>query len=100
MPESKIRSFKQRIFKTNQFGPENKFQNSFVSLKGETDQSDGGEVAWLRKVVLLFRFDISNRSESLELGFIQYMKCIRPSDNADRILGCIYMRQATDNEID
>lgn len=86
----------QRIFADDKFGHMRKAKNSFVLVRGGTEQEPQ---TWIGKVVLLLRSKSSFNGKVGEFAFIQYFDCCPPADAIDKELGCVCLRWArTDDE--
>lgn len=44
--------------------------------------------------------DWGDRKAAGEFAFLQYLEWTEPLDNADKLLGCIYVLWSTDDEVD
>lgn len=85
----------QRVYADVAFGPSKAERFSVVLV-----ESDGGDF-WFSRVMLLFHLRTRSKTEmSGEFALIQYFEITSPIDSVDRVLRCLCLRWATDDEVD
>lgn len=98
-PNDNKKKTRKRIFATSSFGPSKKPMHSTIFMKGKYDENDEYEF-WFGKTLLLFRISCEEKTYSKEFALVKFFTCCRPTDNIDKILGCICLRWETEDGLD
>lgn len=84
----------QPVFGDGSFGPSKAERLSLVLVEGN------GGVFWITQVLLLFHLSTQSKMNmSGEFSFDRYFEKTAPIDMFDRVLNCLCLRRATDDEI-
>lgn len=66
-------------------------------MRGE---QDGRNVLWVGNFLLLFRPSTAGNSEIEQFAYFQYMEVTNAISGVDKVVGCMYIRWETVNELD
>lgn len=97
LERSPLTSMRQRVFGVG-CGRENqtKKQSFFLMIAEDGDE----ELAWVGKVLILCRLSFPTVQDFGEYLFVKYMEVSKALSGVDRILRCVYLRWATEDEVD
>ena len=94
--KAKVGLAEQRVIASNCFGSSSKNHHSTVILRGRGDVDE----FWFAQVISLFHISVPQRNYSKQVSFLRYFHVTEPSDQIDRILGCICLRWETEDGVD
>lgn len=82
----------QMAYAGQEFGAQKKLLNSFVFIRGKSDEKKEGRA---RKFFLLSRCLMGEESESDELAFVRYAECEPPMEKVYKALRFLRLQWAT-----